>query len=342
MFSTRTHAKISGALFALMLVLGWGGNALQASGVIKHPESLETPMKIIFFTIFIAFAFSMIPTMVKLFLAGQASIGNADKGPIRLLERHQLAVIYGIWGIWILGFAIALPTMIRSGFFTDLGGGNAASSGTADATSTSNANSDAEIAKQIASMPVQGNLVAAPGMMVADMVRGSSLKINQMVGQLPMSAGATYSGGAIFNFRIAGTGIEFPRCRYYYVTTDSHDPNRIESINVGTASAKMTRAQLEAANAALRVRLEGDNWQTGHEVYRDAEDQQLHSGATRGPEGKLWLKGDTVVDIEARRLDDPQPGEDSATAGEWIQFVELSTRADYLNIDRYVFAPPAS
>ena len=32
----------------------------------------------------------------------------------------------------------------------------------------------------------------------------------------------------------------------------------------------------------------------------------------------------------------------SATAGEWIQFVELSTRADYLNIDRYVFAPPAS
>ena len=79
MFSLRTHALISGGLFALILVLGWGGAALQASGVIKHPEALQTPMKIIFFTIFIVFAFSLIPTMVKAFIAGQGAIGNAEK-----------------------------------------------------------------------------------------------------------------------------------------------------------------------------------------------------------------------------------------------------------------------
>ena len=158
MFSLRTHALISGGLFALIIAMAIVGNAIQASGIVKHPEALQTPMKIIFFTLFIVFAFSLIPTMVKAFIAGQGAIGNADKGPIKLIERHQLAVIYGIWGIWILGFAMALPTMIRSGFFTDLGGGSTSSTGTND--------SDAEIAKQIASTPVQGTLVAVPGMTI--------------------------------------------------------------------------------------------------------------------------------------------------------------------------------
>jgi hypothetical protein len=238
-----------------------------------------------------------------------------------------VGVIFAIWGIWILGIAVALPTMISSGFFTDLGGGTAPTASGAD-------NSDAEIAREIAAAPVQGTLVAAPGMTVAEMRSGSSLKIDQAVG-LPV-----YAGGAIFNFRIAGTGIEFPRCRYFYITTVTKDPSRIDSINVGTAQAKMTRAELDTANADVRARLKAGGWETGHEVYRDAEDQQLHGGATRGPEGKLWLKGDIVVNIEERRIDDPVPGEDSATAGAWIQYVDLSTRENYPNIDRYVFAAP--
>ena len=159
MFSLRTHALLSGGLLALMILMAMAGNALQASGIIKHPEELHTPMRFVFFTIFIVFAFSLVPTMVKLFFAGQTSIGNTDKGFIRLLDRHQSGVVYTIWGIWILGAAIALPTMISSGFFTDLGGRTASSPDTS--------NRDAEIAKQIATMPVQGTLVAAPGMTIA-------------------------------------------------------------------------------------------------------------------------------------------------------------------------------
>jgi hypothetical protein len=326
-FSLRKHAMISGGLFLLMLVMGWGGAALQASGAWPHPERLQTPMKIIFFTIFIVFAFSLIPTMVKAFLAGQASIGNADKTFIRLIDRHQVGVIWGFWILWIAGFAVALPTMIQTGFFTNLGGSDTASNG------------DDTIARQIARTPVQGTLVSAPGMKVEEMIRGSSLKINQQSNSAVPSE-PLYSGGAIFNFRVAGTGIEFPRCRYYFVTTLTSDRSRIESINVGTASAKMTRAQLDAANAALRARLKADGWLTGHEVYRDEEDRQLHGGKTRGEEGKLWLKGDITLDIERRRLDDPKPDEDSATAGEWIQYVDLFTRKDYPWIERYEFAPP--
>src|SRR5271156_6269108 len=232
MFSLRTHALITGGLFALIIAMAIVGNALQASGIVKHPEALQTPMRIVFFTIFIAFAFSLVPTMVKLFVAGQDAVGNSEKGFIQLIARHQVGVIFAIWGIWILGIAVALPTMISSGFFTDLGGGTAPTASGAD-------NSDAEIAET----PVQGTLVAAPGMTVAEMRSGSSLKIDQAVG-LPV-----YAGGAIFNFRVAGTVIEFSRCRYYYITTVTNDPGRIDSINVGTAQAKMTRAELAAANA---------------------------------------------------------------------------------------------
>jgi hypothetical protein len=69
------------------------------------------------------------------------------------------------------------------------------------------------------------------------------------------------------------------------------------------------------------------------------EDQQPHDAKTRGEEGRLWLKGDIIVEIEGRRMDDLVEGEDAATAGQWIQYIDLSLRKDYPWIERYVFAP---
>jgi hypothetical protein len=40
-------------------------------------------------------------------------------------------------------------------------------------------------------------------------------------------------------------------------------------------------------------------------------------------------------------MDDPVPGEDAATAGQWIQFIELWARQTYPYIERYEFAPPS-
>jgi hypothetical protein len=65
----------------------------------------------------------------------------------------------------------------------------------------------------------------------------------------------------------------------------------------------------------------------------------LHSGASRGPEGALWLKNDIVLSINMRRMDDAVPGEDANIAGKWIQFISLWSRSDYPSIERYVFAP---
>ena len=46
-----------------------------------------------------------------------------------------------------------------------------------------------------------------------------------------------------------------------------------------------------------------------------------------------------VLDIGTRRMDDAAPGENAATAGRWIQFIDLWPHDDYPSIDRYAFAP---
>jgi len=182
-----------------------------------------------------------------------------------------------------------------------------------------------------ANTPIQGTVVAAPGMTVDEIVKQSTLKLDRGV--------TTIAGGALFDYRIPNTAIDFPRCRYYFMSTYTRDPSHVESINIGTSPSKLTRAQLEAADADLRARLKADGWLTGHEVYRDEQDQQLHGGKTRGEEGRLWEKNDVVLDIERRRLDDPAPNEDPATAGDWIQYIDLRLHKEYPWIERYVFAP---
>jgi hypothetical protein len=168
-------------------------------------------------------------------------------------------------------------------------------------------------------------------MAVAEMAQRSSLKLD--------ISHPTVSGGAVFDLQIPDTGIVLRRCRYYFVSTLTNDRSRIEAVNVGTLPHKVSRAQLEQANAALRAQLKADGWLAGHEEYRDAQDRELHGGATRGPEGSMWLKNGIVLDIGARRMDDPVDGEDRATAGAWIQTVDLWGHDDYPYIERYAFAP---
>ena len=111
-------------------------------------------------------------------------------------------------------------------------------------------------------------------------------------------------------------------------------------MNVGLSPHTVSRAEIEQANAALRAKLAADGWLAGHEEYRDEQDRTLHGGASRGAEGTVWLKHDIVLSIDSRRMDDPAPGEDSKTAGKWIQFIDLWQRADFPSIERYEFAAP--
>ncbi len=308
MLSLRAHAWITAALIAAIVVFSIVGNVLHDQGILKDGSGVQSVAKYIFFGLFLAFGYSAIPLMVKLVLAGQAKIGNADVALVRTAQANETRLIIGFWALITAGLALAIPAAIKDGMF------------------------DTDPAGIIAATPSRGMLVAAPGLTVADMQRLSSLPVKG-------SANSAFADGNLFDFSVAGTGISFPRCRYYYITTFSNDHGRIENISVGTAQSKMTKVQLAGADADLRDRLAADGWLTGYEKTRSEQDRRFHGGAAGRASGAIWLKGETVLRILSRRLDEVKAGE-SADAGEWIQFVELSGRTNYAGLERYEFAKP--
>jgi hypothetical protein len=311
-----TNALISGGLlaaFGSMLVAGY---ALQFLGV-RSLGVFTIPVAVVFFGVLLAWFFSMIPLMLKIVLAVQVGLGNANVPLVKAAIDNQKFIVWGMWAIVGLGCAVAIPAAILDGF-----GNGSPFAGDA-----------------LARMPVEGTLVAAPGMTLRDVARASSLKLT--AGSASRLFDRSQLGGAaIFDFRVAGSGLVFRRCRYYYITTYTHHPQRIEAINVGTSSSATSRAGLQSLQAALRARLTADGWLAGYEVYRTQEDRTLHGGLTHGAQGRLWLKRGVVLDIETNRVDEPVDGENPATAGRWIQYVDLRQRADYPWIERYVFTRP--
>jgi hypothetical protein len=312
MFSLRTHVWIFLGLLGAVILLGMAGNLLAAEGFQPVLTEIQLPLQILFLGLVLALALAFVPVMVKLVIGFQLRAGNSDLPVVRSVAARQKALIWVLWILMLAGLAAALPAMIRDGFLS--AGGTPAEA--------------ADLG------PFQGTLVAAPGMAVADMLAQSSLK--------PEGGGRAnvpFAGGGVFDFHVAGTGTVFHQCRYYFISTLTKDPSRIEALSIGTAPQKLTRADLAAANAAMQRQLKAEGWLAGHEEYKTAENQQLHGGASRGPEGWVWLKNGTILDIETKRMDDPVAGEDAATAGKWIQFIELWLEASYPGREFLVFQP---
>jgi len=117
MLSLRAHAIICGALFAAILVLAAGGNALIASGLVKQPAAPNPLAMGLFFGLFMAFGFSAVPVMVKLVLRGHRALGTDGKPIIRDMVAAQNLIIWTIWGIMALGLVVAIPAAVRDGLF---------------------------------------------------------------------------------------------------------------------------------------------------------------------------------------------------------------------------------
>ena len=310
MLSLRAHVIICVSLLGALVLLVPIGGALQASGLVKNPEALKVPAMVLVLGLFGAFGFSCVPVMVKLELGFQRGIGNADVPAVRAALRLETGIIWGMWAIMALGMVIAVPAAIADGAF----------------------GLEAQRGFKGAFIPkAQGVLVASPGMTVAELKAGSTVKL-----EAPPNA-PVYAGQTPFDFRMPGSKLVFPGCRYFFISTFTHDSSRIEAVNVGISHDKLTRAERDAADAELGRKLAADGWLTGHEVYRTEEDQQLHGGLKQGPSGRVWMKDGVVLDIEGPQVDDPKPGEDPATAAVWIQALSIWRAENYSGLDRYVF-----
>lgn len=132
MYSLRTHALISGGLLAAMIILGVTVSMLGATGVIKNPTAYQTLFRVLFFGLFLAFGFSLVPLIVKVVLTGQIHAGNSETGLIKVAVEHQGAIIWTLWFIIGLGLAIALPFAIRDNFMSDASAGAGAAAEIAD------------------------------------------------------------------------------------------------------------------------------------------------------------------------------------------------------------------
>ncbi len=317
MFSLRTHALIFAGILAATILIAVAGDVLEGAGV-ALPERYQTPAEVTFFALVLAIGFSAIPLMVKLVLAVQAHIGNAEKPIIRIFMAHQNGIIWGMWILCLGGLLLAVPAVIEDGFFGE------------------------SAARQFRALMIggsQGTLVANVGMTPEEAAPRSSLKIG--VGSKPDFLDQTqFVGNEVFDFEIAGTGIRFRRCRYYFIVTRSREDRHIEMISIGVSPEKVSRAELEVANGELRNRLKADGWLTAYREYATDEDRRLHGGQMRSEEGWVWQKNDTILHIMNRRMDEAVPGENEATAGQWIQYVDLWEKHGYPDYESYVFAPP--
>ncbi len=116
MLSLRAHAIICGAIFVLIIALAIIGKLV--SGAVKDPARYQTAAMFVFFTLTIALALSAVPVMVKLVLAGQIRVGNADQPVIRALAAHQNTIIWIVWAMMLVGLAVAIPAALKDGFLS--------------------------------------------------------------------------------------------------------------------------------------------------------------------------------------------------------------------------------
>ena len=108
---------ITGAIFAALLAIGWGGNLLDALGLVPHDRGIQIAVLALMLGLCVGLAFSAVPLMVLIVLGFQVRIGNAGVPPIRTLIAHQRTIVFVLWGLMAAGLLIAVPAAILDGAF---------------------------------------------------------------------------------------------------------------------------------------------------------------------------------------------------------------------------------
>ncbi len=96
------------------------------------PVRFATPIMIVLFLLFLILGFSMVPIMIrgvlkgnigmwqKFPLTGTGFIQNLRSFIIQNQEKIFYRLLFTFWGMYVIGLLIALPFMIKDGFFKPL------------------------------------------------------------------------------------------------------------------------------------------------------------------------------------------------------------------------------
>jgi hypothetical protein len=94
-------------------------NLLTKSRVATNAAKLEKMSvygKVSAFTLFLVIGFSLVPILVKLFTDALPEIITESTFPLTVKE-NAMNIVYVFWVVYALGIIIALPAMIKDGFF---------------------------------------------------------------------------------------------------------------------------------------------------------------------------------------------------------------------------------
>src|SRR6478736_4345159 len=163
MLRLRTHAWICGGFLLALLALGWGGALLANSGMAAPSPPWNWVYLGVLIALMLGFAFSAVPVMVLVVTGAQQRLGT-PAAPLAQ-PRWQNAFVYVLWGLMAAGTAIALPAAFVLGAFGDFGKDPGLS---------------------------QGQLVARPGMTIADVKATSSLAIDAKDDSPAIGAGGVF------------------------------------------------------------------------------------------------------------------------------------------------------
>jgi len=165
----------------------------------------------------------------------------------------------------------------------------------------------------------EGMLVANIGMSLEEVQKRSTLKLSETF-HYP-SGESLKASQAVFDLEVAGSGLRLERCRFYWLHTLKND-SHLDDIAIYVTPPTLSRAELDAAEQALRQKLRETGWLPGRFVYHTPEDKALHNGDADGY-GNYWLRNDVLFVLESKRMDDEKPGDDPKTAGKFLQSVKL-------------------
>lgn len=318
MLSMRAWALIFACALLATILLASFGKVFESSRPVDQRAALQLPAMIVFFALFVIMGFSGLALMIKLLVAGQRWMGNEAHPFVRFLVAHETGIILGFFALCGVGLVIAIPAAMSDGFF--------------------GREAQAWLARWFRGSST-GVLVADIGMNLDEIRRRSTIKVPEGT-RSSLTGSRTVIAEMVFDFQIGDTGARFPESRYFFMVTRKHDDPRLESMNIGISPEALPRAEFDEFRRKVQARFRADGWASGRFVYRTAEEQRLHGGVTSSGEGNFWLKGDTVVSFEPKRVDDQQRDEDPKTAGKWILALSLWDRATSSTYQRLEFTAP--